>query len=153
MGEKVQMRTESFNNLAFTSIAMAMTIEKSVTLELSKALLIMPFLAHSELLSHLANGNTKIKGIDKLIVDRLHCFANFNNRYYDNITTSLNAIQFLCEVDTISIESGLITSMKNIEYESSMGSRLRKASKASSNLTKILSEDTASLYLNLRIEL
>jgi hypothetical protein len=147
------MRTESFNNLAFTSIAMAMTIEKSESLELPKALLIMPFLAHSELLSHLANGNTKVKGIDKLIVDKLPCFTNFNNRYYDNITTSLNAIQFLYEVDTISIENGLITSIKNIEYQSSMGTRLKKASKASRNLTKILGENTASLYLNLRIEL
>jgi len=86
------VRTESFNNLAFSSIAMAMTIAKSETLELPKALLIMPLIAHSELLSHLANGNTKVKGIDKLIVDKLHCFSNFNNRYYDNITTSLKTI-------------------------------------------------------------
>ena len=147
------MRTESFNNLAFTSVAMAMTIEKSGTLELSKALLIIPFLAHSGLLSYLANGNTKIKGIDKLIVDKLHCFSNFNNRYYDNIATSLNSIQFLCEVDIITIENSLLTSTKNIKYESSMGERLKKASKASSNLAKILGEDTSSLYLNLRIEL
>lgn len=147
------MRAESLNNLAFSSVAMAMIIEKSGSLELSKAMLIMPFLSHVELLSYLANGRTKVKGLDKLIVDKLHCFSNFNNRYYDNVVNSLNAIQFLCEVDTISLEGSIVTSISRIEYDSSMGSRIKKVEKASCNLAKVLGEDLSSLYLNLRIEL
>lgn len=147
------MRTETINNLAFSSLAMAMVIQKAGKIELTKALLIMPFLAHKELLSYLANGKTKIKSIDKLIVDKLSCFSNFNNRYYDNLNTSINALQFLIEVDVISIENSFVISNESIEYKSSLGNRLMKASKASDNISKILSEDVSNLYLNLRIEL
>ncbi|MCD2452410.1 DUF6521 family protein [Methylicorpusculum oleiharenae] len=147
------MRTEALNNLAFASLAIAMVVEKSGKLELTKALLIMPFLAHKELLSYLANGKTQVRSLDKLIVDKLHCFSNFNERYYDNLGTSLNALQFLSEVDVVSIENSHIVSREKIEYMSLMGTRSDKASKASHNLSKILSEDASSLYLNLRIEL
>lgn len=147
------MRTETLNNLAFASVAIAMVIQKSGRIELAKVLLIMPFLAHKELLSYLASGKTKIKSLDKLIVDRLGCFSNFNNRYYDNLNTSINALQFLIEVDVITIEGSLVVSNENIEYASSLGERMKKASKASGNISKILSEDVSNLYLNLRIEL
>ncbi len=147
------MRTETLNNLAFTSIAFAMVIEKSGKLELAKALLIMPFLAHKELLAYLANGKTKVKGLDKLIVDKLSYFSNFNQRYYDNLSASINALQFLVEVDVISIENSYVVPNEGVEYEKFMGGRLKKASKASGNISKILSEDVSNLYLNLRIEL
>ena len=147
------MRTESINNLAFVSLAMAIVIEKSGRLDLTKALLIMPFLAHKELLSYLANENTNIRSLDKLIVDKLNCFSNFNARYYDNLTASLNAIQFLSEIDAVSISGKYILSREEIHCMSSIGNRIKKVSKASCNLSKILSEDASSLYLNLRIEL
>jgi hypothetical protein len=147
------MRTESLNNLAFASLAMSIIIEKSQKLELTKSLLIMPFLAHKELLSYLANGKTQIRSLDKLIVDKLHCFSNFNKRYYDNLSTSINALQFLSEVDAVSIEGAYIVSKEEFEYVNSMGDRLRRAFKASDNISKILSEDASSLYLNLRIEI
>lgn len=147
------MRTEALNNLAFASLAIAMVVEKSGRLELTKALLIMPFLAHKELLSYLANGKIRVKSLDKLIVDKLHCFSNFNNRYYDNLGTSLNALQFLSEVDVVSIDESHVVSKEKIEYTSSIGIRSEKASKASHNLSKILDEDASNLYLNLRIEL
>lgn len=147
------MRTETLNNLAFASLSIAMVIEKSEKLELTKALLIMPFLSHKELLSYLANGNTKVRSLDNLIVDKLHCFSNFNKRYYDNLSTSLNALQFLSEVDAVSIETSQIVSKEKIVYMNSMGTRLKRALKASDNISKILNEDTSSLYLNLRIEL
>ncbi|MFC6635592.1 three component ABC system middle component [Microbulbifer taiwanensis] len=147
------MRTDTINNLAFASLAIAMVIEKSEKLELTKALLIMPFLAHKELLSYLANGKTKVRGLDKLIVDKLHCFSNFNKRYYDNLSTSLNALQFLSEVDVVSIENSNIVSREKVECVNSMGGRLKRALKASDNIAKILNEDASSLYLNLRVEL
>lgn len=147
------MRTETLNNLAFASVAIAIIIQKSGRIELAKVLLIMPFLAHKELLSYLASGKTKIKSLDKLIVDRLSCFSNFNNRYYDNLNTSINALQFLIEVDVITIEGSFVVSNENIEYVSSLGERMKKTSKASENISKILSEDVSNLYLNLRIEL
>ena len=147
------MRTEHLNNLAFAALAIAIIIEKSKKLELTKALLIMPILANKELLSYLANGNITIKSLDKLIIDKLHCFSNFNKRYYDNLSTSINALQFLSEIDLISIENSHVVSKEKIENISSMGSRLNKASKASDNITRIFNEDSSNLYLNLRIEL
>lgn len=146
------MRTETLNNLAFASLAISIVVDKSQKLELTEVLLIMPFLAHKELLSYLANGKTQIRSLDKLIIDKLHCFSNFNNRYYDNLSTSINAIQFLSEVDMVSIDNSHMISMEKVECFNSVGNRLKRVSKASENLSKILSEDTSSLYLNLRIE-
>ena len=147
------MRTETLNNLAFSSLAISMVVEKSQELELTKALLIMPFIAHKELLSYLANGRTQIISLDKLIIDKLHCFSNFNNRYYDNMSTSINAIQFLSEMDMISIDNSSMISIKQVEHPNLVGDRLKKVSKASNNISKILSEDASGLYLNLRIEI
>ncbi|QEQ97418.1 three component ABC system middle component [Neptunomonas concharum] len=147
------MRTETLNNLAFSSLAISIVVEKSQELELTKALLIMPFIAHKELLSYLANGRTQIISLDKLIIDKLHCFSNFNKRYYDNMSTSLNAIQFLSEMDMISIDNSRMISIKEVEHSNSVGDRLKRVSKASNNISKILSEDASSLYLNLRIEI
>ncbi|WP_367179773.1 three component ABC system middle component [uncultured Paraglaciecola sp.] len=147
------MRTETFNNLAFASLAMSIVVEKSQKLDLTKALLIIPFIAHKELLSYLANGRTQIISLDKLIIDKIHCFSNFNKRYYDNLSTSINAIQFLSEVDMISIDNSCMVSMEKVEYPNSVGDRLKRVSKASDNISKILSEDASSLYLNLRIEI
>lgn len=147
------MRTENLNNLAFASLAMSIVVEKSQKLELTKALLIMPFIANKELLSYLANGRTQIISLDKLIIDKLHCFSNFNKRYYDNLSTSINSIQFLSEVDMISIDNSCMISMKKVEYPNSVGDRLKRVSKASDNISKLLSEDTSNLYLNLRIEI
>lgn len=147
------MRTETLNNLAFTSLAMSIVVNKSQKLELTKALLIMPFIAHKELLSYLANGRTQIISLDKLIIDKLHCFSNFNKRYYDNLSTSINAIQFLSEIDMISIDNSRMISMEQVEHQNSVGDRLKRVSKASDNISKILSEDASSLYLNLRIEI
>lgn len=147
------MRTEILNNLAFSSLAMSLVVEKSQKLELTKALLIMPIIAHKELLSYLANGRTQIISLDKLIIDKLHCFSNFNQRYYDNLSTSINSIQFLYEMDMISIDDSRMISMERVEYPNSVGDRLKRVSKASDNISKILSEDASSLYLNLRIEI
>lgn len=149
----MKMRTEIINNLAFSSVAMAMVIEKSKKIELAKSMLIMPFLAHSELLSYLAKGKTKIKGLDNLIIEKLPFFSNFNKRYYDNLSTSINSLQFLFETDVISIENNLAISKEKIKHVTDMGERAKKVSKASTNLAKILSEDASNLYLNLRIEL
>lgn len=147
------MRTETLNNLAFASLAMSLVLEKSQKLELTKALLIMPFIAHKELLSYLAHGRTQIISLDKLIIDKLHCFSNFNKRYYDNLGTSINAIQFLSEIDMISVDGSHIVSKEKAEPLCSVGDRLKRVSKAANNISKILSEDESSLYLNLRIEI
>jgi len=147
------MRTETLNNLAFSSLAISIVVEKSQELELTKALLIMPLIAHKELLSYLANGRTQIISLDKLIIDKLHCFSNFNKRYYDNMSTSINAIQFLSEMDMISIDDSRMISIKEVDHPNSVGDRLKRVSKASNNISKILSEGASSLYLNLRIEI
>ncbi len=147
------MRTETLNNLAFASLAMSLVVEKSQKLELTKALLIMPFIAHKELLSYLANGRTQIISLDKLVIDKLHCFSNFNKRYYDNLSTSINAIQFLSEIDMISVDNSRIVSKEKAEPLCSVGGRLKRVAKAANNISKILSEDETILYLNLRIEI
>ncbi|NSY32251.1 hypothetical protein DS891_01335 [Pseudoalteromonas sp. JC28] len=147
------MRAETLNNIAFASLAIAMVLNKSQKVELTKVFLIMPFVTNKELLSYLANGKTQLRSLDKLIVDKLHCFSNFNKRFYDGLSTSINSIQFLSEVDMVLIEENYVTSVEEIVYSKSMGNRLKKVYKASENISKILSEDASSLYLNLRVEI
>lgn len=147
------MRTETLNNVAFASLAIAFVAGKVEKMDLTKALLIMPILANKELTSYLANGRTKIKSLDKLIIDKLQCFSNFNKRYYDNLSTSINAIQFLSEMNVISVENSIISTKEKIDYASNMGTRLKLIYKASENIAELLSQETSNLYLNLRIEL
>jgi len=153
LGTKNSMSIQNYNNIGIASLAICSTLQHASSLTVPKSLLIMPLVSHNELLSYLARKTTDIKSIEKLIVDKVVFFANFNKRYYDCLLDSLNAIQFLSETSMVEVEDGALKLLANLEYASAMGDRAQKIFQASKNISEILKNSVENLYLNLRVEL
>ncbi|MGZ5472019.1 MAG: three component ABC system middle component [Nitrososphaeraceae archaeon] len=147
------MNGKLYNNLGICSLSIAFTLQNVDFLSLSRVLLIMPIIAHEELLNYMARKTTDFKSIEQIIVRKPECFLNFNARFYDGLTISLNAIQFLSELALIKLENGNIISIESLNYEKSMGERAKKIFSASPRIAEFVGSDTANLYTNLRIEL
>jgi hypothetical protein len=113
----------------------------------------MPLFTSKALTAHLSRKTTEIKSIEKLISEKTPLFSNFNKRYYDSLTNSINAIQLLIETNQISILDDKLINKQSFQYKKSMGKRAEKINTASQNVSKLLNENIEKLYLNLRIEL
>jgi len=147
------MNGKLYNNLGICSLSIAFTLQRVGRLSLSQALLIMPIVAHEELLQYMARKSTNFNSIEQIIVRKPECFLNFNARFYDGLTVSLNAIQFLSEIDFIKLDGRDIISIYSFSYEKSMGKRANKIFTASSHIAEFVGSNTLNLYTNLRIEL
>ena len=88
-----------------------------------------------------------------MIVDKTVCFSNFNKRYYDSLILTVEAIEYLKDLDYIQIKNGSVMLLKDFNYDKNMGTRAEKIHKISTTIAKILKDRADNLYLNLRIEL
>jgi hypothetical protein len=155
VGGEIQMSHSLFNNIGIPSIAISAILPflPGTAMSLPKALLIMPLVTNSELLNYVARKGIFTKGLEKLIIENPTCFLNFNNRFYDSLTTSINGLQFLLNIDAVSFRDGSIFAERRIEYEDGMGDRAKKIFSAAQNLASVLHDSDENLYLNLRVEL
>jgi hypothetical protein len=147
------MNGKLYNNLGICSLSIAFTLQHVNCLSLSQTVLIMPIIAHEELLKYMARKTTHFNSIEQLIVRKPEYFLNFNARFYDGITVSLNSIQFLYEMDLVNFEGGYVLSKEKIDFENSMGKRAEYIFKASNLIARFVSSNASNLYTNLRIEL
>lgn len=153
MGKISKVNLAHYNNIGIVSIGIEAVLTHSRQLSLSKLLLIQPFFSNQMLTQYLGRKTTKIKSIEKLIVEKTPLFSNFNRRYYDSLSLSFNSLQFLYDTEKITIESGVVYSNFDFVYNKKMGNRASKIFKASKNMSLILQDHPEKLYLNLRIEL
>jgi hypothetical protein len=153
MGEKIQMIGRLYNNIAICSLGIAFTLKHMNSLPLTKTLLIMPIIAHADLLNYLARRSTNVRSIEQLIVRKPRCFSNFNERFYDGLLVSLNSVQFLFEIDAIEWSNGKLYGSEQFDYDESMGKRAKKIFDASSHIAAIFEDDPVNLYTNLRIQI
>lgn len=152
--EKIhRMNISNYNNIGIYSMALCSVLQHMKKITVSEALLIAPLITHQELLNHLARKTTTITTIENLIVSKTSYFSNFNRRYYDSLTTSINSILFLHDIGYINIHGKEITLTEPLTYSNEMGSRVKKIFSASCNISRIFSSPIESLYLNLRVEL
>jgi hypothetical protein len=142
-----------YNNIGIEAVSIMLIVQQAQSMPMSKILLILPIVTHRELLDYLSKKNAKIQGMEKLIIEKTSCFSNFNKRFYDNLCGTINAIQFLNEIGAIKIDDGSVSVKSEIPFDSAMGKRAEKISKASFNIANVLSDSVEKLYLNLRIEL
>jgi len=143
-----------FNNIGIRSLSIVSVADEfDRPLPISKALLIAPLVSHRALLGHLSRKNTVVSSLEKLIVKRTHSFANFNERYYDGLCESLNAIQFLVDIKVAEIVNSGIQVVEPISYEKQMGKRAAKIYKAAPNIAALLNASTSSLYSSLRVQI
>lgn len=147
------MSTHAYNNIGISALSIAFTLENLNTITISKALLIMPIISQKELVNYLGNTNSNVKSIEKLVVDKIRYFTNFNNNFYANLELSLNSIQLLHDLEVITIKNSNIHLISPIYYEKSMGIRAGKIRKAAKNIALLMEQNVERLYLNLRIEL
>ncbi len=151
------MRTESFKeNELITGISILAVLKYSGSLEVTKCLLVEPLLSCSTITKKLKKENTHIASIEELILKEQVVFSDFNNRYYEFLVLSINAIMLFQHMKLITIENGIVTHTNeafNLE-DSSLGSKAATRVKAAKKLATILTKGSASdLYLSLRIEL
>lgn len=147
------MNLDSYNNIGIASIGIEAVLSKSIKLSTAKVLLILPIIANRDLTSYLGRSTTQVKSVEKLVAEKISFFSNFNKVYYDSLAQSLNAIQFLIEKKKIRFVDGSLLKKDQFIYSSTMGNRARRIVHASSNISKLLDEDSMNLYLNFRIEL
>ena len=85
--------------------------------------------------------------------------AGFNSRFHDYIFTSANVISMLYEMELIIIEEGnvKVTKVDQIDdllnQKSKLSLEWQKLANGSLTLSKILKENTISLYSKLQIQL
>ncbi|MBJ7278884.1 three component ABC system middle component [Marinobacter salarius] len=146
-----------YNNIGVQALAIFLVVQHTQILPLSKALLVSPIITHNEMLKYLSNGNVKIQGVEKLIIEKTSFFANFNNRFYDQLCSSINAIQLLHELDAIILNKDVLMNKGDSEQlfktGKEAGNRAFKIQKAVPNIAKIMESSAENLYLNLRVEL
>lgn len=145
-----------YNNELITGIAILSALKKAKTLEISKALLIQPLLSYTGVLNFVKKRTVKVRSIEELIVKRNITFTNFNRRYFESLSLSIDSIFLLKQLKLIIIEGNkLICTDEQFNFENStLGDRAKEVISAASNLADMLKrEDASNLYLSLRIEI
>lgn len=145
----------TFNNEAFGIVAIASLLKVSKNLSYSKALLILPMLAHKETFDLLKRSNTDIRSIEHLIAKKSALITNFNKRYFSLLPISINSIIILNEMKVLENSGGIIKYMNDsFDFnQRDLGKRAKDTVKASDNLARILKASEVNLYLQLRVEL
>ncbi len=145
-----------YNNELITAIAILSALKKAKTLEISKILLIQPLLSYAGVLSFVKKGTVKVRSIEELIIKRNITFTNFNKRYFESLSLSINSIFLLEQLNLIIIDDNkLIHSEIQFDFgHKTLGKRAKEVISAANNLAEMLKrEDASNLYLSLRIEL
>ena len=106
------MKFETYNNIGFSLISFLSIIKNMNSLEYSKSLLILPIVLHDPLINYLKDGRTVIKGIEDLILSKVEYFLNYNDRYFNYLSLSLNTIMFAEKMSYIKIEDNKIIPIK-----------------------------------------
>lgn len=153
--ERVSSSKYIFNNEAFGIVAIASVLKYSQSLSYSKALLVLPFFAHKETLDILKRRNSDIRSIEQLIVKKDSLITDFNSRYMSLLPISINSIVLLNEMRIAENDNGTISyNGDSFDFNNrSLGRRAKDIVNASKKLSTILREDTANLYLQLRVQI
>lgn len=151
------MQIKSFKeNEIIAGISILAVLKHIGSLEVTKCLLIEPLLSYSTVSQKLKKSNTHIESIEELILKERVAFSDFNDRYYEYLILSINAMMLFQNMKLITIENGIVTYTNesfNLD-DSSLGHKAETRVKASKKLATILTKGAASdLYLSLRIEL
>mgnify|MGYP004590756947 FL=1 len=150
------MELHCFNeNELLTGISILAVLRHTKQLELSKCMLIEPILSYSAALQSLCRTNSNIKSIEDFMIKQSISFANFNDRYQENLLLSLNSILLFSKLQLISF-NGKVACFSGDDFdfeEPTLGRSARKRIVASKKLAEILQKgDASDFYLSLRIE-
>lgn len=138
------MQIESFKeNELIAGISILAVLKYSSRLEVTKCLLIEPLLSYTSVTQKLKKENTHVESIEELILKEQIAFSDFNDRYYEYLVLSINAIMLFQHMKLITIENGIVTYTNgsfNLE-DSSLGNKAATRVKAAKKLAPILTKD------------
>jgi len=152
------MKFEIYDNIGISLVAFLSVLKDYKQIDYAKVLLILPLLLYNPLTNHIKDGRVNVRSIEDLILSKIEYFLNFNERFTSLLPLSINTIFFAEKFGFIKIENDFIYIIKNqiemFDFESKqLGNRSENIIKASRKISRILKEDSKSLYFKLRIEL
>ncbi len=152
------MKIEIYNNIGISLVAFLSTIREYEEINYAKAMLIQPLLLHKPLTNYMKDERVKIRGIEDLILSKIECFLNFNNRFIAFLPLSLNTILFAEKLGFIKTKQNKIIIVKDklekFDFNNNkLGKRAQKIVQASKIVSNMLQENSGELYFKLRIEL
>lgn len=145
--------TSYYNNLGINAFAISAVLKEAGFLTLPKIALILPLAAHGETIRKLSHGSLRFISFEHYIIENVDLFYNFNERYYASLNPTLNALQFLNEIDVITLKDDGAIIRNEMPFDIAMGKRAERLWRASANIASMLSVDSEIFYLNARIEL
>lgn len=156
-GSVTKMQTDSFKeNELLTGISILAVLSQIDRLDITKCLLIEPILSYNTVLKKLKSDRTHLVSVEEMILKEKIAFSDFNDRYYEHLLMSVNAMMLFQHMQLLNIENGIAT-LTNKRFdlgEKSLGTKAHARIKAAKKLAPILEKGSAKdLYLSLRIEL
>ena len=154
-----EYRIDVFNNELIGCIAMYYVIKNLEELSLAKVMLILPMAFQDQLITYIGRKNVNINSIEQLLIRKPELLANFNERYYSLLKTSINCIGLLSALDKISIEKKGQINISNkesffpLDDKKAVGDRAMRIINCAPKISILLNDNIENLYLQLRVTL
>ncbi|MDX8437784.1 MULTISPECIES: three component ABC system middle component [Mesorhizobium] len=142
-----------YNNLGINAFAISSVLKEARFLTLPKISLILPVVAHRQMLKTLAHGSFRFISFENYLIDNVEFFYNFNERYLASLGPTINSLQFLHEIGVVQLKDDGAVIASDLPFDASMGKRAERVRRASANIAALVSGNAEVFYLNARIVL
>ena len=143
-----------YNNEAIGVVAIYLVVKNLKEIDYSKAMLILPLMLNDKLIKFIGRANTKVRGIEELIIKKGQVLTDFNEFYLEMLPISINSLIILNEMKVIEIENGIIRFKdKELKVDLEVSKRIMNMLKSVESICEILKLKNENLYLQLRVVL
>lgn len=143
-----------YNNEAIGVVAIYLVVKNLKEIDYSKAMLILPLMLNDKLIKFIGRANTKVRGIEELIIKKGQVLTDFNEFYLEMLPISINSLIILNEMKVIEIENGIIRFKdKELKVDLEVSKRIKNMLKSVESICEILKLKNENLYLQLRVVL
>ena len=109
---------------------------------------------NDKLIKFIGRANTKVRGIEELIIKKGQVLTDFNEFYLEMLPISINSLIILNEMKVIEIENGIIRFKdKELKVDLEVSKRIKNMLKSVESICEILKLKNENLYLQLRVVL
>ncbi len=148
------MKLSSFyNNLGIDAFAISAVLEKAEFLTFPRLMLILPIVAHRDMVRQLAHRKFRVIGFEQYFIEEIKYFYNFAERYRACLAPTVNALQLLNEIGSLEFRADGAAIAAPMPITAAMGNRAERIHRASSNIAALIAGSADVFYLNARIEL
>lgn len=144
-----------YKNFPSCVLAIYSVMRETEIITITQATIVYALVSDKKLLSYLSMKGRVVRNIEQMVIDNPDSISNFSSKYVSYIPVVFNAIQYLNDMDYIDVKGNslVLKKRKEVPKLSEIGKSADKYFKASKNISSILSDNMADVFLNLRIEL